>query len=105
MLEIDKQQSKHIVKELWPIRTVMVFDYRHNLYDFANAHDCEHLKTMAVYFITIGKVRFGLAEGESNNRINAEVANLHRLNGDVRPPFVGDHRESRVPSYNKPRDV
>jgi hypothetical protein len=40
-LQIEKQHTKHLVSEMWPSRTIMIFDYRHNDYDFANGHNCE----------------------------------------------------------------
>ena len=36
--------------------------------------------------------------------VNASVAEFHRLDGfEVRPPFVEDHRDGRVPAYADPR--
>jgi hypothetical protein len=104
-LHIEKQHTKHIVSEMWPTRTVMVFDYRHDDYDFANGHNCEQLKTIAVHFRAAQNVRVGIAEGASNEKINKEVAELHRLNGDKKPPFVADHTENQVPEYHNPRDM
>lgn len=104
-IEDEEQHTKHMVSDMWPSRTVMVFDYRHENYDFANAHHCEHLKTIAVHFIAAQKVRVGIAEGPSNKRINEEVAWLHELNGDEKPPFVADHRENQVPEYHNPRSL
>ncbi|OBT57890.1 hypothetical protein VE04_02108 [Pseudogymnoascus sp. 24MN13] len=104
-LHIKKQHTKHLVSEMWPSRTTMVFDYRHDDYDFANGHNCEHLRTIVVHFIAAEKVRVGIAEGASNETINNAVAELHRLNGDERPPFIADHRDNQVPEYHTPRDM
>lgn len=104
-LQIEKQHTNHVASELWPRRTNMVFDYRHDEYDFDNAHNCEQISTIAVHFIRAHMVQTRVAEGASRVKINMEVAELHRLNGPKKTPFVADHTNNQVPDYPNPRGM
>lgn len=104
-LQIEKQHTNHVASELWPRLTTMVFDYRHDEYDFENAHNCEQLRTITVLFITAQRVQIRVAEGASRERINKEVAELHRMNGSRKTPFFADRRNNQVPDYPNPRDM
>lgn len=103
LLRVDCEDVKHLSTQLWPSRKIMVFDYRHKLYDFQTADQAERLTTLVVHMAMENKVT--LAEGQFNMTINKQVADLHKLNGWVYPPFFEDHRENRVPVYLDPRDL
>jgi len=100
MIEITDTPLRHIATEIWPSRIVMVFDYLNVNYDFENAHIPESVTVFAIHFIAQGKVKVG----QAGDRVNKEVAELHNLNGNMKPPFLADHTKGNAPYYDKPRE-
>merc|ERR1712093_668534 len=85
--------------EIWGRRTLIVVDVNYYGYDWHTAHD---LKTnmLEVYRLVLEKEGKNAAIRRDKTldlRVNRQGAELHRLNGVLRPPYLADHSPGADP--------
>jgi hypothetical protein len=102
-LNASVEESKRLILSTWPNRTVVVFDLSNTTYNFEQAHEPQSLPVIVVHFQASGKKRISLAAREEANKVNLNVADLHRSNGYEPLPIIEEHRHGRVPIYWNPR--
>jgi len=104
-LDASEADTRTLVLETWPRRTILVFDMWNEKYDFAQAHHPEDLPVLAIHMHTKEKIKIGMVSEPKRSEINGEVAHRHRLHGYGALPIVEDHRNGNVPTYMNPRDM
>lgn len=102
-LKADEDDARVISLQTWPSRTLLVFDLCHHSYDFHTAHIIKHIDVFAVHFLAEKRITIGVVEGAPRDRVNKEVADLHRLYGDTPLPLIDEHRNGHVPTHLNPR--
>ncbi|PTU21864.1 hypothetical protein P175DRAFT_0434555 [Aspergillus ochraceoroseus IBT 24754] len=93
---------RHIVVDVYPRHTYIVFDINNHRYDFNVAH--LQTFTIPVHILRLSKRSndwtFFRREME-DRRVAKDIAELHRCNGQSQPPFFADHISGSV--YLSPR--
>lgn len=103
ILGASENDANTLALSIWPQRVIVVFDLYHSRYDFQTAHHRESIPVLAIHFQTKEKVRVGVATGPSHEKVNQEVADLHKWHGYEQLPFVEDHRNGNAPTHLHPR--
>ena len=82
----------------------MVFDLFNNEYDFQKAHNADVMDVVAIDLGPKQNPKITKMSDLKKNEVNASVAEFHRLNGfEIKPPFLKDHRDKKIPAYPNPR--
>lgn len=103
-LNADPNNSKLLVIQRWPSRTLIVFDLYHTDYDNRSAHNIEDIPVVTVQVRTDTRFQVKQADEMVTQEINSQVAECHNLHGfGVTLPLVEDHRNGNVPDYPNPR--
>ncbi len=101
---LHEEDAKTLAIAKWPSVTTMVFDLFHDGYDFKKAHKADVMDVIAIDLGPKQNPRITKVSDLEKIEVNASVAEFHRLNGfEVRPPFLEDHRDGKVPTYFNPR--
>jgi|ERR1712093_139100 len=85
--------------EIWGRRALIVVDVNYYSYDWHTAHDLE-INMLEVYRLVLEKEGKNAAIRRDTTldlRVNRQVAELHRLNGVLRPPYLADHSPGADP--------
>lgn len=100
------EDSKVLVIQRWPTRTLIVFDLCHIEYDFKKAHCTENIPVVSVHVQTDEKFTTTKADKGVKEFINSKVAGCHESHGySAKLPLEEDHRNGNVPNFPDPRTM